>query len=100
MFDRLFKWGASRRKLRPDDVRGLVREFVDEWPPFHDRYGQAPDISVEWVKSADGHGTWVAGIIPALDIRCSVVVDDEAGQVIEAQMIAMRTRDVMASWRR
>ena len=98
MFGSLFKRSGSQRKLRPDDVRGLVRQFVDEWPPFHDRYGQASDISVDWVKGADGHGSWLAGIIPALDIRCNVVVDDEAGQVIEARMVAMRTRDVMAHW--
>ena len=100
MFGSLFKRSASKRKLRPDDVRGLVRQFVDDWPPFHDSYGQAPDITVEWVKDGQGKGTWVAGIIPALDIRCSVFVDDEAGQVIEAQLTAMRTRDVVAHWRR
>ena len=76
MFGSLFKRSASKRKLRPDDVRGLVRQFVDDWSPFHDSYGQAPDIAVEWVKDGQGNGTWVAGIIPAWRASRMVLADN------------------------
>lgn len=89
---------SPRRKLHSDDVRRLVRQFLDEWHPFRDRYGEAGDISVDWIKSPRGDGTWAASITPAIDVRCGVVVDDELGQVIEARIVAMRQGGVLAEW--
>jgi hypothetical protein len=101
MFGTLFKrQNTPKRNLHPDDVRRMVRQFVDEWPPFRDRWGQMGQISVEWVKDPSGGGTWVSGIIPAIDIGCTVVVDDEGGHVIEAKIVAMRTKATLAHWHR
>jgi len=101
MFRSLFnRRGISQQKLRPDDVRRLVREFLDQWPPFRDQYAQAGDIDVEQLTDRDGHGTWTANVIPAIDTRCTVIVDDAAAQVTEARVIAMRQRAVVAQWQR
>ena len=45
MFGSLFRRRHTpQRNLRPDDVRRMVRQFVDEWPPFRDRWGIANKI--------------------------------------------------------
>ena len=101
MFGKLFKGrNASRRKLTPDAVRNLVHEFLDGWTPFRERYAQVGDISVEWIKGPPGNATWMASVTPAIDVRCSVVVADDIGQVMEARIVAMRQGAVLAQWHR
>ena len=97
MFGLFKRRKAPEHKLRRDDVRRLVRQFVDQWPPFRDRYGQASDVDVQWVNDRDGNGMWTANLIPAIDIRCIVLVDDD-GRVTEARMIAMRQNSILAQW--
>lgn len=101
MFGSLFKRRRRpRNRLSPDGVREVVRHFLEEWPPFRDRYSALGDIAVEWVKNADGAGTWSATNIPAIDVCCNVRVDDQSGEVIEAQLIGMLRRSVVAHWQR
>ena len=101
MFGSLFKRRkTSQHELRPDDVRRLAGHFLDEWPPYRDRYGQASEIAVEWVNDRDGNGIWTASVIPAIDTRVVVLVDDDAGQVTEARVIAMRQNAIVAQWHR
>jgi hypothetical protein len=57
-------------------------------------------ISVDWIKDKKGSGAWVATIIPAREIRCGVRINDGDGQVVEAELLAMLRRSVVAHWQR
>jgi hypothetical protein len=93
---------GSRSKPRPvlsaDVVCTLARDFLASWPPFTSRFDNYVGLSAEWIEDAQGH-YWVAGLTPAIDIKCLVIVSDELAQVKEARIVAMRTGRVQTEWR-
>jgi hypothetical protein len=98
MWGRLLKrQPPSPRRLSKDDVRRLAREFVNEWDPFRQRYGQAGDVLVEPIADAEQQ-QWAATVVPARDVRCGLVIADGTGQVVEARLVAMRPGTVLAEW--
>jgi hypothetical protein len=100
MFEKLL---GSRSKPRPvlsaDVVCTLARDFLASWPPFTSRFDNYVGLSAQWVEDAQGHHHWVAGLTPAIDVKCLVIVSDELAQVSEARIVAMRTGRVQTEWR-